>query len=562
MYLRTTRRKNSDGSLVEYYQLAHNVRHADTGAPTAQIVHNFGRADELDRDQLSRLCRSIARVCNLTVHDPVEVAEEVPSSGVGLPNDVKLMGTVKFGAPLVVEALWEELGMGDVLRGACKDRRLKVPHERALLAMTANRLCAPESKLGVWDRWLKTVYMPSCQGLKLGQMYDAMDVLHENIKHVERHIFSTTANLFNLDVDVIFYDTTTASFAIDEADPDDEETGEEGLRQLGHGKEGTWTPQVVIALAVTRDGLPVRSWVFPGNTADVTTVERVKADLKDWKLGRALFVADAGMNSEDNRHELAKACGKYLLATRLGSVKELKEEVLARPGRYKILADNLHAKEVIVGDGVRQRRYVLCYNPKEADRQRQHREQVIVELEAELATHPEKKATAQWAIELKASKRYGRYLCITPNDLLAIDRDAIREAARFDGKWVVETNDDTLTPEDAANGYKALLVIERCFRSLKRTQIKLTPMFHWVPRRIETHVKICVMALLIERVIERKCGRPWARIRTDLDELQASRFQTASHQFYQRNEAPKSVGSILKTLAVPFPKRVLGVTPL
>lgn len=562
MYLRTTRRKNRDGSRVDYYQLAHNVRHPDTGAPTAQIVHNFGRADELDRDELGRLCRSIARVCNLVVTDPVEIAEEVPSSGGGLPSDVKLIGAVEFGAPLVIEALWEELGIGAVLRGACKDRRLKVPHERALLAMTANRLCAPESKLGVWDRWLRTVYMPSCQGLKLGQMYDAMDVLHDNIEHVERHIFSTTANLFNLDVDVIFYDTTTASFAIDEADPDDEESGDEGLRQLGHSKEGTWTPQVVIALAVTRDGLPVRSWVFPGNTADVTTVERVKADLKDWNLGRALFVADAGMNCEDNRRELAKACGKYLLATRLGSVKELKEEVLTRPGRYKILADNLHAKEVIVGDGVRQRRYVLCYNPKEADRQRQHREQAITELEANLATHPEKKATAQWAIELKASKRYGRYLFISQDGLLAIDRDAIRDAARFDGKWIVETNDDTLTPEDAANGYKALLVIERCFRSLKRTQIKLTPMFHWVPRRIETHVKICVMALLIERVIERKCGRPWSRIRTELREFQATLFQTDSHRFYQRNEIPKSVGSIFKLLAVPAPKQVLGVTSL
>lgn len=562
MYLRTTRRRNRDGSEIEYYQLAHNVRHPETGAPTAQIVHNFGRADELDRDELARLCRSIARVCDLVVHDPVEVAEELPSSGVGLPIDVQLLGTVELGAPLVIEALWEELGMGPVLREACRDRRFKVPYERALLAMTANRLCAPESKLGVWDRWLKTVYMPSCQGLKLRQMYEAMDVLHQRIEHVEKHIFSTTANLFNLEVDVIFYDTTTASFAIDEADPDDEESGEEGLRQLGHSKEGNWTPQVVVALAVTRDGLPVRSWVFPGNTADVTTVERVKADLKDWKLGRALFVADAGINSEDNRRELAKACGKYLLATRLGSVKELKEEVLTRQGRYKILADNLHAKEVIVGDGVLQRRYVLCYNPKEADRQRQHREQVIAELEAELATHPEKKATAQWAIELKASKRYGRYLCITPKDLLAIDREAVREAARYDGKWVVETNDDTLTPEDAATGYKALLVIERCFRSLKRTQIKMTPMFHWIPRRIETHVKICVLALLIERVIERKCGRPWSRIRTELRELQASRFQTESHQFYQRNEAPKSVGSTFKTLALTFPKRVLGLSAL
>jgi transposase len=427
--------------------------------------------------------------------------------------------------------------------------------------MTANRLCAPESKLGVWDRWLKTVFMPSCRGLKLRQMYEAMDVLHERIEHVERHVFSTTANLFNLDVDVIFYDTTTASFAIDEADEDDEE-GTEGLRQLGHNKEGTWTPQVVIALAVTRDGLPVRSWVFPGNTADVTTVERVKADLKDWKLGRALFVADAGMNSEENRKALAKACGKYLLACRVGSVSEIKEEVLSRPGRYKEVADNLHVKEVTVGDGVRECRYLLCFNPEEAKRQAAHRKTVLEELDKELASHPDHEALAQWAAKLRASRRYGRYVTVTKAGKIKIDHAAAREAERYDGKWVIQTNDDTLTPEDAAKGYKALLVIERCFRSLKRTQIKLTPMFHWVPRRVETHVKICVLALLIERVVERRCARPWPRIREELRKLQATLFQTDSHRFYQRNEPPQDAVSALTTLAIPLPKRILDVTPL
>ncbi|MES0337885.1 MAG: transposase [Candidatus Magnetobacterium sp. LHC-1] len=103
----------------------------------------------------------------------------------------------------------------------------------------------------------------------------------------------------------MFYDTTTVSFSIDYEDDDG------GLRKYGKSKDGGWSPQVVVALAVTREGLPVRSWVFPGNTADIKTVEQVKSDLKGWKLGRALFVADAGMNSEYNRQELAKACGKY-----------------------------------------------------------------------------------------------------------------------------------------------------------------------------------------------------------------------------------------------------------
>ena len=143
----------------------------------------------------------------------------------------------------------------------------------------------------------------------------------------------------------------------DHEDDADEDTP--GFRQYGHAKEGFWAPQIVVALAVTREGLPVKSWVFPGNTADVTTIERIKKDLRGWQLGRALFVADSGMNSSDNREELARACGKYLLATRMATVAEIKNEVLSQPGRYTAIKDNLQAKEVVIGDGESRRRYIL-----------------------------------------------------------------------------------------------------------------------------------------------------------------------------------------------------------
>jgi transposase len=397
MYLRTTKRKNKDGSEVIYYQLAHNERHPQTRKPIAKIIHRFGRADKLDRSELTRLCQSIARVCGLEVHDPLVATKgEFPNDQIGFPKDLKLIQTVTLGTVMTIEALWERLGIGKALRDiANQKKRSKVGYERALFAMTANRLCEPESKLGVWDRWLTRVYLPSCKSLKLDHMYEAMDFLHDHMDKVEESVFYNTANLFNLDVDLIFYDTTTASFAIDYEDEDDEESEYgDGLRKRGKSKEGVWTPQVVVALAVTRDGLPVRSWVFPGNTTDVTTIEKIKSDLRGWNLGRTLFVADSGMNSEENRKELSRACGKYLLATRMASVSEIKKKVLSKRGRYKVITENLHAKEVIVGDGERRRRYVLCYNPKEAKRQLLHRELVVGQLEKKLASHSDKKATA------------------------------------------------------------------------------------------------------------------------------------------------------------------------
>jgi transposase len=506
---------------------------------------------------LVRLCKSIGRICGLEFTDPVADSIAIASE-VGPFEDFKIKKTLAFGCPLVIETLWERLGIKKALIKASKTKKLRIPYERALLAMTANRLCEPDSKLGVWDRWVSNVFLPSCHGLKLRHMYEAMDFLHDHATEVEEAIFYQVADLFNLDVDLIFYDTTTASFHTDyEDEPGSHENAT--LRKFGHAKEGNWAPQVVVALAVTREGIPVRSWVFPGNTADVSTVETIRADLKGWKLGRALFVADSGMNSEDNRAELTKACGKYLLACRMSSVAEIKRDVLTKRGRYTVFRDNLQAKEVIVGDGERRKRYILCYNPKEAKRQLKHREMIVSLLEQELEKHPDSSASAQWAIELLASRRFKRYLRVTKGNKIRIDRGSIKDAAKYDGKWVLETNDDTINLEDAALGYKGLMIIERCFRSLKRSQIKMMPMYHWATRRIESHVKICVLALLIERIAELECSKPWHQIKWVLDGLQITEFCNLNHRVLMRNELDNKICNILKSLKITRPKKLIDL---
>ena len=157
-----------------------------------------------------------------------------------------------------------------------------------------------------------------------------------------------------------------------------------------------------------------------------------------------MFVAEAGMNSAGNRKELAKACGTYLLASRMRSVKEIGDEVLSAPGRYRKTSENLFAKEVVVSTG---KRYVLCFNPQEAKRQQEHRAEIVHLLEEELARHKDRDASRKWAAELLVSRRFGPYLTVTDKGKLRIDRKAVQDAKRYDGKWVVETNDPTLTVE-------------------------------------------------------------------------------------------------------------------
>jgi hypothetical protein len=540
MYLRVTERRNRDGSTVAYYGLAENVWNAATRRAEARVVHSFGRADKLDREALKRLVKSINRV--LGAEEPDREAAR------GLP-EIEIEQVFELGVVLVARALWEALGIGQAIRRRLAAAGLSAPHEAALLAMAANRLDDPTSKLACAERWLPDVaWLPEATGLKVDQLDRALDVLAVQAETIEREVFLRTADLFKLDVDLIFYDTTTAWFAIDEEDED----GGPGLRRRGHAKDGPeGAPQVVIALAVTRDGMPVRSWVLPGDTADVATVARIKDDLRAWRLGRCVLVGAAGLYSADNLGELARGLGRYLLAVPMRRLKEVEAEVLARPGRYRKVADNLQVKEVWVGTGERRRRYVVCFNPEEAERQRRHRSLVLEALAAELRLLAERDADhPRAACHLLASRRFARYLTTDASGRPRLDPAKVKAAERLDGKFVVTTNDDSLTAEDAALGYKGAWIIEACFRKLKRTGLAIRPIYHWSPRRIVAHVKLCVLALQIQRAAELRTGRPWARLAHDLATLKAVCYRTEARTIVQRTRIGPELAATLKTLGI------------
>ena len=381
---------------------------------------------------------------------------------------------------------------------------------------------------------------------------------------IEEAVFWNRVDLLELDVDLVFYDAITAWFETDEADVASHEWRGltfDPLRQRGHSEEGRdnhpqeaddpslqerasgnarGDPQVVVALAVTRasaaagrvrfanridrlltiDGIPVRSWIFPGNTPDVATVRKVKNDLRDMRahpakqasrgprLSRTLFVGDAGLYSKANLEELAKGAGKYILATPIRRITmrgsgtphpkgEIKDEVLSHPGRYAEIAPDLRAKEVVLGGGERRRRYILCLNQEEAERQKWRRAALLETLEAELdalkADHPKR------ACQLLSSRRSAPYLGQDENGRPYLDRDKVRRAEQLDGKFVLTANDDSLSVADMALGYKGMWIIESCFRRMKTTGLargaagtpqprwEVRPMFHWMPQRITAH---------------------------------------------------------------------------
>jgi transposase len=419
------------------------------------------------------------------------------------------------------------------------------------------------------------VRIEGCSDLELHHLYRSMDFFEKNKEAFEQDLFFRVADLFSVDVDLVFYDTTTLHCEIDEEDAGGEEDATvhgsklsggkeyEALRQRGKSKnKRSDVPQVVVGMAMTRDGLPIRSWVFRGDTVDVETVAKVKADLRGWKLTRSIFVGDAGMVSNDNLKALSAGGGKYILCVPMGRGDEVTKLVLTQPGRYRRIAENLEIKEVTLGDGEARRRYVVCFNPQEAKRKKAHRDKVLAELR-ELLPRLKKEgkdgAHSKTVCRLRTSERYGTYLSIDEeHGRLRIDAKKVERAARLDGKFVVHSNDDTLSAEDMALGYKQQADIERAWRLLK-SGIRVRPMFHWAAHRICAHVSLTMVSLLLERLAEKACGDTWRNIRDDLRQIKLAQLLTPNGQVWQITDPGPQASKRLKQLGIIPPRPILKV---
>ena len=565
MYLRVTQRRNKGGDVVRYLQLAHNERN-ERGVPVARVIYTFGREDEVDRDALARLVASISRFL-----------EPEAALAAGAPAGFDFLEAREQGRPHVVGALWSELGIGRALARVAGSRRYRREVEREVFAMVCQRTIAPASKLEA-TRWApREVVLPGVGELSDDGLYSAMDFLLECSERVQEAVFFSVANLLNSEVDIIFFDTTSTYFEIetdeeedldDAGDADDQSVGdaplsEAGVRRLGHSKDHRPDrPQVVIGLAVTRDGVPVRVWVWPGNTSDQTVIESVKGDLGGWKLGRCVWVVDSGFSSQENLRYLQRAGGHYIAGMKLRSGTAEARLALKRQGRYHTVAENMTVKQVIVGDGEARQRFVVARSPREADRDRTRREQTITRLEAELAKLEQTRGTAheKAACKLRAHRSIGRYVRQTKTGRLMIDRAKIRDEARLDGKYLISTSDDTLTPEDVALGYKNLLEAERGFKDLKGTLL-MRPVFHRKEDRIRSHVLICFLALVIVRVAEIRAGDTWRTIGDELGRIKLGRFRSPDGEFTQRTELTADQRQLLNKLGVPEPPRFGHITP-
>jgi DDE family transposase len=567
MYVKTTTRKVKGGE-VRYLHLAHNEWDAAARRSVPKVLHSFGREDQLDKDAIRRLVASLSKLLDPAGALAASAAEELVFTE-----------SRPYGGAYVLDALWRRLGIGTILAGLHRGGRGRprdaAAAERVLFGLVANRALAPSSKLAAAEWMSRDVHIDGLGEVSDDACYRAMDWLHAVRGELEKQVYLAVAGLLGLEVDLLFFDTTSTYFELEEADElvarnwrgekaaggeDADPDKAAGFRTHGKSKDSRDDlPQIIIGLAVTRDGIPVRCWCWPGNTADSALIRQVKGDMRDWTLGKLIWVADRGFSSAENRRYLQRGAGGYIIGEKLRSGSAETQAALSRQGRYQQVAGNLQVKEVRISDTDR---FVICCNPDAAVRDAAVREDLVRKLEETIAGSDTLTATKRAELRGKISMMPGlnRFLRVTPGGLLRVDKAKIKAEANLDGKYLLRCADPHLSPEDIALGYKQLLEVERGWRDMKSV-LDLRPVYHRLEERIRAHVLLCWLALLLIRIAENTAGRTWPAIRRELDRIHLGTFTGPSGTFTQRTEITKPARDIFSKLGIDPPRQIHELSP-
>lgn len=521
MFVRTKVFKNKDGTTRTYLQLAESYR--DGKKNRQRVLLNMGRLEDMQEGQIDRLIEQLARFSQ----DQWVKAK--------MTENADVRWTKQWGPEVIFRHLWRELGLEDMLHSILRKLGIKVPLEEAIYAMVLNRLCDPQSKLGV-SEWVKSVHRPEFEQLQLHHYYAGLEVLAEKKDQIEVELFDQVRNLFNIDLDLVFWDTTSTYF---------EGKGPEDLSHYGYSKDKRPDRlQIMVGILMTKEGLPVAHQVFPGNTSDVNTFKAVLADLQNrFKINRVIMVGDRGMVSKETLKNIQEAGLEYIVGVSMRKMRDV-SAMLSWKARYINIKPNLKVKEVKVKDRVR---YILCYNPDSAKRDRLAREAMLAKLEAKLLTGGGIKS-------LVGNRGYRRYIKVEGQANI-IDQEKIKQEVRYDGKFLLCTN-SKLPTDQVAIAYKELWRVERAFRELK-SGLDLRPVYHWKDSRVRGHIMVCFLALVLESTLIKKLSdigskASYREVMRDLSQLNAVQITILDKDYICR---PELVGSAYEAF------RATGIRP-
>jgi len=530
-----------------YLLLVENER--VNGRLVQRVLHRLGRLDELQASgQLDAILKSFGRFSEkLLVLDAHARGDSVTTK------------TVTIGPASIVERLWRECGIAEVLTDLLAARRFDFSVERAIFLTVVHRLMAPGSDRAA-DRWRQDYAIPGTADLELHQLYRAMAWLGEPLPKaqqaaatpfaprttkdlVEEALFARRRDLFS-SLDLVFFDTTSLYF---------HGAGGDTLGRHGHSREHRPDlKQMVVGMLLDGEGRPVCTELWPGNTTDVTTLIPVVDRLRQtFQVREVCVVADRGMISAKTIDALEARGWSYILGVRMRSSKEAQTIAATDEGHYRTVFPRrttskdpapLRVKQVWRDD----RRYIICFNADEATKDQHDRAAIVAALE---------KALAQGDKSLVGNKGFRRFLK-THGTRFAIDDAKIAADACYDGTWVLRTNTD-LAMEVVALAYKHLWMVEAIFRSMK-SLLETRPIYHQKDETIRGHVFCSFLALVVRQELERRLTQhgwtlEWADIVRDLDRLDETTITVDEKSYVIRSEIKGTLGKVFQAAGVAIP---------
>lgn len=514
-----------------------------------KVLHRLGRLDKLlESGRLDALLASLGRF-----------SEKYAVLGAHLNGDSLSVRTTKIGPPLLFDRLWRQIGLDRLLADLLRDRKFEFAVERAIFLTVLHRLVAPGSDRAA-EKWKQDYAIAGAAELSLHHLYRTMAWLGEPLPNsqpseagargprtvkdlIEEELFLRRRDLFT-SLDVVFFDTTSIYFE-----------GEGGETLGRYGKSKDHRPdrkQMVVGLVLDNDGDPVCCEMWPGNATDVKSLTPVVERLQQrFQVGRVCVVSDAGMISAETIAGVEERGWSYILGTRLRASKEVREKVLSHRGRYQEVhplrnqskdPSPLQVKQVKLED----RRYIVCLNLEQAEKDRRDREAIVAALENALQRGDK---------SLIGNKGYRTYLK-APDESFTIDEEKVRKEARYDGKWVLRTNTD-LTAAEVALKYKQLWMVEAMFRSMKSV-LETRPIYHRCDETIRGHVFCSFLALVLRRELERRLEEhdrrfEWADVIRDLDRLQEVELEVEGKRYLLRSTTQGTAGNVFQACGVGLP---------
>ena len=536
-----------------YLQIAENYRE---GKKVKQkILCTLGRVDELtENGKLDALAESLLRFSSrLKV---IDLHKE---------GKLKIHGDVSIGPALVFQRLWQELGIGEVIKKVLADRRFTFDVERAVFLTVLHRLMDPGSDRAA-EKWQQDFQIQGADQIELHQLYRAMGWLGEQKiprssgsssawlaarttkDRIEELLFARRRDLFS-SLSILFFDTTSIYF---------EGEGGESIGQLGHSKDHRPDlKQIVVGAALDEEGRPLACELLPGNATDVKLlIPVIKGIQARFETASFCVVADRGMISKKTIEALeAPGSGiEYILGCRMRKQKEVREDVLGRRGgKYQQVQFDrkgskepleLKVREVWIED----RRYIVCFNPDQAKKDAADRQAIVESLKEKLK---------QGDKALVGNKGYRKYLKQEKEGaVFSIDEQKMKAEERFDGKWVLRTN-TTYSPEQVAFQYKQLWMVEQAFRAVKSV-LETRPIYHKCDDTIRGHVFCSFLALMLMKELLSRlevAGKSfeWDDIKRDLTALREVEITMDGDCYHLRTELRGCCFDILRAAGISVP---------